>query len=181
MRAFAALLLVVASAGCATAPLGESGPRLLLAYDTGDPEAAINFPSLSYEALVRFELPEQGHSLSRLWIHAGSTGSLRWAVYESNALEGPGALLKEGNREIGPKDTAAGRDGPWVVEDLSTLGARAGVLWIGVKKVGGEPTVSACRRDSRNYFVRDEDPKTKIDLLPVRRAPLIRLELIPKR
>ena len=56
---------------------------------------------------------------------------------------------------------------------------RTFTVWIGLRKVDGEPAISASRADAGRYFLRNHDPMHPLNLLPVKRAPLVRLELDP--
>jgi hypothetical protein len=178
---FAAGLLVAGAGGCASAPplSGSSGACILMTHDDGRVDGSIAFPTIHHEGIVRFELPPGAHKLRRLWVGATAPGTLRWAIYEQSPLEGPGPLLQEGQLRILPEQVSSGRDGRWVVQDLSGLPATGAVVWFGLKKLEGEPTVAASRVDAGQYFLRSHDPTAPLNLLPVRRTPLVRLEIDP--
>ena len=72
-----------------------------------------------------------------------------------------------------------GEDWRWCYVDLSALPARDGVLWVGFKRLEGEPTIAASRVDSGQYFLRSDDPTSPLNLMPVKRTPLVRLEVAP--
>lgn len=174
-----ALAPLLAASGCGHGPSGPPDRCVLIAFDDGKPEGTIAFPDLHYESIVRFELPPGPHKLRRLWLAAGGEGSIRWAVYETTPLDSPGDAIREGTRDIGTGDASNGRDARWLLIDLSDLPPQEGVVWVGVKKVGGQPGVWASRGDRGAYFVRSTDPKAPLDLLPVKRNPLLRVELDP--
>jgi hypothetical protein len=172
---------LLVSAGCATAPAGPGATAsvVLLAFDDGRPEGSIAFPSSHHESVVRFELPPGEHRLVRLWVQAVNPGTLHWTFYDQTALEGPGVTLDDGNLVVPPGSASSGRDGRWATVDLTGLPPRAGVLWLGFKRLDGEPTISASRLDAGQYFVRNDDPAHPMNLMPVRRTPLVRLEIAP--
>jgi hypothetical protein len=174
------VLLLALAAGCATtsAP-GGTGQVVLLAFDDGRTEGSIAFPSTHHEGVVRFELPPGAHRLVRLWVQAAAPGTLRWALYDQTPLEGPGEVLNDGQLVLLPGTTSSGQDGRWTTVDLSPLPARSGVLWLGLKRLDGEPTINASRVDSGQYFVRSHDPTNPLSLMPVKRTPLVRLEIAP--
>lgn len=167
--------------GCAVsaAPTGSatSSSRILLAYDDGRAEGSIAFPDMYYETVVRFELPPGEHRVARLWLQAASPGTIRLSFYEQTALDTPGAVVFERPREVRSEEVTNGRDGRWLVEDVSDLPPSEGIVWLGIKRVAGEPTIAASNLPSKSYFVRSTDPKNPLDLLPVKRTPLVRIEL----
>ena len=176
-----AALAAVLTAGCATAPRppAPTGSVVLLAFDDGRIDGSIAFPSAHHEGVVRFELPPGQHRLVRLWVAAGAPGTLRWALYDQTPLEGPGDLVYEGKIEVIPAMATNGHDGRWSTVDLAAVPAQSGVLWLGLKRLEGDPTVAACRLDAGQYFLRNDDPKSPLNLMPVKRTPLVRLEIAP--
>ena len=54
-----------------------------------------------------------------------------------------------------------------------------GVIWVGVRKTGGAPTIWASRIVSGQAFVRNIDPHNAMGLLPTKRTPMLRLEIAP--
>jgi hypothetical protein len=173
------LALLAASCARAPAPAGTSGASVLLAYDDGRPEGALTFPTLHHEGVVRFELPPGEHRLRRLWVQATAAGTLHWAIYEETPLEGPGTVLDQGTLVVPAKSVSSGRDSLWLYEDLSSLPARGGVVWLGLKRTDGEPAIATSRVDAGQYFLRSDDPSNPLNLLPVKRTPLVRLEIFP--
>jgi hypothetical protein len=166
--------------GCSTPPPPiPTVTSVLLAHDDNRVEGTIAFPNLHHESVVRFELPPGSHKLRRLWVQAGAAGTLRYAFYDQTPLEGPGLPWHEGKVVIVPEAISSGHDGRWVYEDLSALPARDGVIWLGFKRLEGEPTIAACRADAGQYFVRSHDPTNPMNLLPVKRTPMVRLEVAP--
>jgi hypothetical protein len=173
-----ALLLAACAHHAPPAP-GAAVPSLLLAYDDGRPEGALTFPTMHHEGVVRFELPPGEHQLRRLWIQATAAGTIRWAIYEQTPLDGPGLPLHEGTFVVSSKEVSSGRDSKWIYEDLSTLPAQEGVVWLGLKRTEGEPAIATSRVDAGQYFLRSDDPSNPLNLLPVKRTPLVRLEVAP--
>ncbi len=152
---------------------------MLLSFDDGQPQGTIDFPTLSHESVVRFELPPGEHRLRRLWIQAAAAGTIHWFLYDQTPLEGPGLVLHEGMLVLNGDQVSNGRDGRWVTEDLSSLPAREGVIWLGLRKSEGAPAVAASRVNGGQYFVRSHDPQAPLGLMPVKRTPLVRLEIAP--
>ena len=175
--AFAAVLLV----GCATAAPAPSGPtrELVMAYDDARPSGAVAFPADSYESVVRFQLPDGEHQPLRLRLQAESPGSLEINIYGSTLLETPGEAIRTLKREVSKEDLSDGKDGRWVVEDLVDLKPLKGIVWVGVHKVGGSPSIWASSVVSGQTFVRNNDPTNPMGLLPTKRTPMIRLEVAP--
>jgi hypothetical protein len=167
--------------GCASAPppVPGVGSTVLLAFDDGKVDGAIAFPSGHHESVVRFELPPGEHRLGRLWIRVTAPGTLHWALYDQTPLEGPGQLLSEGHLPVAPAAVSNGRDNRWSYVDLSALPAHDGVLWLGLKRVEGDPTIAASRADAGQYYLRNDDPVAPLNLMPVKRTPLVRLEITP--
>jgi hypothetical protein len=173
-------MLLLAVGGCAgTQVSGASQPCVLLAFDDGQPQGTIDFPTLAHESVVRFELPPGGHKLRRLWVQAAGAGTLHWFLYDQTPLEGPGTVLSEGTLVVSGEQVSNGRDGRWVTEDLSALPEREGVIWLGLRKSDGAPALAASRANGGQYFVRSHDPAAPLNLMPVRRTPLVRLEIAP--
>jgi len=173
--------LALVGVGCAHAPPAAvpTETSVLLAYDDGCPEGSLTFPTIHHEGVVRFELPPGEHRLRRLWVQATAAGTLQWAMYEQTPLEGPGALLHEGKLVVSTKQVSTGRDGLWLYEDLSALPAKDGVVWLGLKRIDGEPAVATSRVNAGQYFLRSTDPSNPLNLSPVKRTPLVRLEIVP--
>ena len=145
-----ALLGSVAAAlpalGCASAETpGAHVParELVMAYDDGRPTGTMAFPSTDYESVVRFQLPEGEHKPLRLCLQAEAAGELEITIYESTLLETPGEPLRKITRPLAKEDLSDGKDGRWVVEGLDDMKPLKGVVWVGVHKLGGEPTIWA--------------------------------------
>jgi hypothetical protein len=176
------LLFALLLAACAhRAPVVPGAPvsSVLLAYDDGRPEGALTFPTLHHEGVVRFELPPGEHQLRRLWLQATAPGTLRWAIYEQTPLDGPGLVVSEGTFVVSMKQVSSGHDNLWLYADLSALPARDGVVWLGLKRTEGEPAIATSRIDAGQYYLRSDDPSNPLNLLPVKRTPLVRLEVAP--
>ena len=94
-------------------------------------------------------------------------------------LETPGDALRTFKRDLAKEDLSDGRDGRWVVEDIADMKPIKGVVWIGVRKTGGTPTIWASSVVSGQAFVRNNDPTNPMGLLPTKRTPMLRLELLP--
>lgn len=178
-----AALTAVASSGCASLASsghgGAVGARTYLTYDDGRAEGVISFPNDSFESLMRFELPPGEHRMVRLWFQAAGPGTFQVSLYDTGPLDGVGTSFHQVQQEIAKDWISEGRDGRWVVVDVSTTPARKGAVYVGFKRAGGTAALWATPLDSGQYFIRSEDPQNHIDLLPVRRTPLVRLELEP--
>jgi hypothetical protein len=151
--------------------------QVMLAHDDNRAVATLAFPSLTYESLVRFELPPGKQRPWRLWLLAESAGTVAITIYENSLFESPGDPIRVFTRELVADDLSKGKDGRWIVEDLEDLDPIQGTVWIGVRKLAGTPTLWTSAVVSGQTYLRDRDPARGIDLLPVKRAPMIRLEL----
>jgi hypothetical protein len=178
-----AVTATLAASGCAGLPgaggAGAVGSRTYLTYDDGRAEGVISFPNNSFESLMRFELPPGQHRMVRLWFQAAGPGTFEVSLYEPGPLDGVGSSFHQVKQEIAKDWISEGRDGRWVVVDVSGTPARSGAVYIGFKRSAGTAALWATPLDSGQYFIRSEDPQNHIDLLPVRRTPLVRLELEP--
>jgi hypothetical protein len=161
-------------------PLRARNPReLIFGYDDNRATASLAFPSLTYESIVRIELPPGKHRPLRLRLLAHTAGTVTITIYENNVLETPGDPIHVLTRELLPDDLSDGKDGRWVVEDLQDLSPLKGTVWVGVRKVGGEPSLWTSAVVSGQSYLRDRDPNRALGLLPVKRTPMIRLEVLP--
>jgi hypothetical protein len=178
----AALAALAAAWGCGTAPAvfpGKGTRELVMAYDDARATGTLAFPSATYESVVRFQLPEGEHHPLRLRFQAETGGKVQITIYESTPLETPGDPLRTVDRDLAKEDLSNGKDGRWVVEDLIDMKPIKGVVWVGVRKSGGEPTIWASSVVSGQAFVRNSDPQNFMGLLPTKRTPMIRLEVEP--
>ena len=180
-----ALGLAAASlAGCAapaTVATGSISSRAhrRLRRRPRDREQLKAFPSMTYESVVRFSLPDGEHRPIRLRLQAGAEGKLTVTIYDTTVLETPGEVLRTVSCDISKDDVSNGSDGRWVVVDLADMKPIKGVVWIGVRKSGGEPTMWASSVVSGQAFVRNNDPNNFMGLLPTKRTPMLRLEIAP--
>jgi hypothetical protein len=181
VRAAAALVLTAFLSACAHDSSGR--PRdlraYLLAFDDNRPSAMVTFPTLTYETLVRFVLPPGSHRPWRLWLMAAAAGTVTVSLYKNTLLEAPGDPFDTFTREIVPQEVSTGKDGRWIVEDLQDLDPIDGVIWVGVRKVGGDPALWTSSTPGQT-FLRDRDLSRGVGILPVKRTPLLRLELAPE-
>jgi len=170
-------------AGCATAgPAAAKRTReLVMAYDDSRTTGTVAFPSQTYESVMRFELPEGEHRPLRLRLQAEAAGKLEITLYDSTIFEAPGEPIVTVTRELEKEDLSNGKDGRWAVEDLGNVKPLKGVIWVGIKKAGGDPTLWSSSVVSGQCFVRNNDPQNLIGLLPVKRTPMIRLELAAEK
>jgi hypothetical protein len=114
-----------------------------------------------------------------LRLQAAGAGALAITVYDSTVLETPGEAILTVTRALDKADVSDGKDGRWIVEELGDAKPFAGVVWIGVRKTSGEPTVWASGAISGQSFIRNNDPQNPMGLLPTKRSPMLRLELAP--
>jgi len=173
-------LLALLGAGCASAPV-LSGPsrEVILGYDDAHPATSFAFTSDTFESVLRFQLPDGPHRPLRLRLQVENAGKLEVNVYESTPLETPGSAIKTIPLELSKEDVSDGRDGRWIVLDLGGLQPLTGVIWVGVHRAGGTPTLWTSNVVSGQAFVRDNDPTNPMGMLPSKRTPMIRLELAP--
>ena len=181
-RVLGLLAVGVWAIGCAAGPdpLRARNPReLVFAYDDNRATASLTFPNLTYESIVRFELPTGKHRLLRLRLQAQSAGTVAITIYDNSVLECPGEPIHVITREFVASDLSNGKDSRWIVEDLQDLPPLTGTLWIGVRKMGGEPSLWTSTVVSGQSYLRDRDPSRALGLLPVKRTPMLRLEVLP--
>jgi hypothetical protein len=182
MRArLAAVLAGLSVASCASPPppRPQEPPGLVIAHDDARASGPLAFPSLTYESVVRFQLPDGEHRPLRVRFLAEAPGQLEITIYDSDIFESPGEPLHKLTRALTPEDLSNGRDGRWVVEDLLDMKPVKGVIWVGVRKVAGTPTIWASSAVSGQAFVRNNDPSHPMGLLPTKRTPMLRLEVAP--
>lgn len=177
-------MAVLATLCGACAHKGAGQPRdlreVLLAYDDNRPSAALTFPTMTYEALVRFE-PTGKQRPWRLWMLAQAPGKVTVTLYRDTVFTAPGEPLDTFTREIGADDVSSGRDGRWMVEDLQNLAPLDAPIWVGVRKTAGAPALWTSAVSSGQSFLRDRDPSRGVSILPVKRTPMLRLELTPAK
>jgi hypothetical protein len=179
-RAAALLAALVMGTGCASTITAPAGRReLVMGYDDAHPSGALTFPKDTYESVVRFQLPEGNHKPLRLRFQAEAPGTLEITLYGSTPLETPGTAIRILTRDLGQDDLSDGRDGRWVVQDLDDVKPLNGIVWVGVHRLNGQPSIWASSVVSGQAFVRDNDPTNPMGLLPTKRTPMIRLELAP--
>ena len=140
-------------------PLRARNPReLIFAYDDNHATASLTFPSLTYESIVRFELPPGKHRPLRLRLLAQSSGTVAITIYDNSVFECPGEPIHVITRELLSDDLSNGKDSRWIVEDLQDLPPLKGTLWMGVRKIGGEPSLWTSAVVSGQSYLRDRDP-----------------------
>jgi hypothetical protein len=174
-------VIALAAVGCGTSTaLQTKGTReLVMAYDDARATGTLAFPTSTYESVVRFQLPDGEHHPLRLRFQAEAAGKLEITIYDSTPLETPGEAIRTVTRDLAKEDLSDGKDGRWVVEDLLDMKPIKGIVWIGVRKSSGEPTIWASSVVSGQAFVRNNDPQNFMGLLPTKRTPMLRLELAP--
>lgn len=150
-----------------------------MAYDDARATGTMAFPTATYESVVRFALPLGAHKPLRLRFQAEAAGQLEITIYDSTLFETPGEPLRKVTRELAKEDLSNGSDGRWVVEALDDMKPLEGVVWVGVHKVGGAPTIWASSAVSGQAYVRNNDPGNPMGLLPTKRTPMLRLEVAP--
>jgi hypothetical protein len=173
------LALLGGCAGSGAAASSKGGRELVMSYDDSRATGTVAFPSQTYESVTRFELPPGEHRALRLRLLAAAPGGLSITVYDSTPLETPGEPLVSITRDLQASDLSDGKDGRWVVEELAELKPLKGVVWVGLRKASGDPRVWSSGVVSGQAYVRNSDPQNLIGLLPVKRTPMVRLELAP--
>jgi hypothetical protein len=176
---------VIALALCACgAPIAPSagGPRTLLSYGDNQPQSVLAFPDVSYEALIRFDVPQGGVPPVRLWYRPASPGGLQITFYESSRLDGPGRPLWETRRDVPPEASGPAASGRWITEELGDAPLKGqDILWVGFRKLAESPGLWCSDKDAGHYYMRSSDPARHVALVPVRRTPLVQLEFVPAR
>jgi hypothetical protein len=167
--------------GCAAAPppASHAARELIMAYDDAHATGTVAFPTQTYERVLRFQLPDGEHRPLRLRFQAEAAGQLEITIYDSTVLETPGDPLRKVTCDLATDDLSNGQDGRWVVEDLVDMRPIKGVIWVGVRKTGGTPTIWASSVVSGQAFIRNNDPANPMGLLPTKRTPMLRLEIAP--
>jgi len=150
-----------------------------MAYDDARASGTLAFPTATYESVMRFQLPDGEHRPLRLRFQAEAAGQVEITIYDSTLFETPGEPLHKLSRDLAKDDLSDGKDGRWVVEDLVDMKPIKGVVWVGVRKTGGTPTIWASSVVSGQAFVRNNDPSNPMGLLPTKRTPMLRLEVAP--
>jgi hypothetical protein len=176
------LATLVAAGGCASTSavlLPTSSRELVMAYDDAHATGSLAFPSETYESVVRFQLPEGAHKPLRLRFQAEAPGKIEINIYGSTPLETPGPAIRTFTHELSTADISDGRDGRWVVEQLGDLQSLEGIVWVGMRKTEGKPSIWACNVTSGQAFMRDNNPQNPMGLIPTRRTPMLRIELVP--
>jgi hypothetical protein len=178
-RAFG--VVFVLAGACASAPptVPHASRELVIAHDDARATGTMAFPTPDYESVVRFQLPDGEYRPLRLRFQAEAPGQVEISIYESTVLETPGEALRTFKRDLEPQDLSNGRDGRWVVEDLVDMKPLKGVVWVGIRKTNGMPTIWASSFVSGQVFVRNNDPRNPMGLLPTKKTPMLRLELTP--
>jgi hypothetical protein len=169
----------VACASSAPPPARQAAREIVMAYDDARTTGTMAFPTVSYESVVRFQLPDGEHKPLRLRYQAEAPGQLEITIYDSTFLETPGDPIHKVTRDLAREDLSDGKDGRWVVEDLVDVKPLKGVVWVGVHKLAGTPTIWASSVVSGQAFVRNNDPHNPMGLLPTKRTPMLRLEVAP--
>jgi hypothetical protein len=176
----AALMATVAAcASSAPPPSRPCAREIVMAYDDAHSTGTMAFPTDTYESVVRFQLPDGAHKPLRLRFQAEAPGQLEITIYDSTVLETPGDAIHKVTRDLAKEDLSNGQDGRWVVEDLIDLKPLKGVVWVGLHKVAGAPTIWASSVVSGQAFIRNNDPYNPMGLLPTKRTPMLRLEVSP--
>jgi hypothetical protein len=175
------LAFLVFAGACASAPPpGPRAPRgVVVTYDDARVSGTMAFPSATYEILVRFQLPDGAHSPLGVRFQAEAAGQLEITIYDNTLFDTPGEPIRRLTRELTANDLSNGSDSRWVVEDLVDMKPIQGIVWVGVRKTGGTPTLRASSVVSGRTFVRNNDPANPMDLLPTKRTPILRLEVAP--
>jgi hypothetical protein len=174
-----ALLFVLGCASSSPHLSSRSSRELVVGYDDNRPREVIAFPTTTYEAVTRFDLPAGQHHPLRLRLQAQAPGALEITLYDSTPLETPGEVILTLTRSLDAADVSDGKDGRWVVEELAELRPLSGVVWVGVRKSSGQPTLWSSGLTSGQSFIRNNDPQNPMGLLPTKRSPMLRLELTP--
>ena len=174
-----ATLVVLVDCAAPAATSARSSRELVMAYDDNRARDVIAFPTTTFETVTRFDLPAGEHHPLRLRFLAAAAGALAITLYQGTPLETLGDPIVSVTRSLETADLSDGKDGRWVVEELDDARPLKGVIWIGVRKASGQPTLWSSGVTSGQSFIRNSDPQNLMDLLPTRRGPMLRLELVP--
>ena len=174
-----AALVAVLATGCAhQSPPDVGAPvrEVVLSYDDNRASANLAFPNRTYETLVRYQIPPGKHRPRRLRAMVSGAGTLELTLYTNSVFEAPAEVIHATSWTIVPDDVSTGKDGRWLVADLHAVAALEGVIWLGVRKLGGEPSLWTSAAYSGQSFLRDRAPGSSLGVLPVKRTPMLRLE-----
>ncbi|HJZ85251.1 MAG TPA: hypothetical protein VKN99_08790 [Polyangia bacterium] len=152
-----------------------------IAYDDNRPGEASALISSTFEQMVRFKPAAASFHLLRFRAQLAQEGRVRWTVYGQDPLEQPSKELASWERDY-PHQMASGpTDGRWVVEDLVARipGGQSGAIWVGFRRLAGDPRLWSSAIDCENAFVRDSDPAKFLRPMPIRKTPMIRLDWGP--
>jgi hypothetical protein len=167
--------------GCAHARTTVSAAltrEVVLSYDDNRASATLAFPNMAYESLIRYALPPGKHRPLRLRALVAHSGTMEITLYANGLLESPAAPIRAATWTVSSDDVSTGKDGRWVVSDLQSLPPLEGVVWVGVRKLGGDPALWTSSVGSGQTFLRDRTPGNSMGILPVRRTPMLRVELL---
>lgn len=168
-------------AACAHDPPPSSADptrELVLSYDDNRASGVLAFANLTYESLVRFELPPgQKHRPLRLRALMAGPGNVELTLYRNSLLESPAEPLASFRWNVTPGEVSNGKDGHWLVAELGAVSPLEGVVWVGFRKLGGDPALWTSGVASGQAFLRDRAPHNLLGILPVKRTPMVRLEL----
>ncbi len=183
MRGLAAAAAALAVAvGCAHAPsVVVEGPQIEVALDEGKPDQRPLTPGQPFELLMRFDPKMAQYRARRLRFQLAQPGKLVFTVYAVDENGRPGRALKTIERDYGPDFAGGADEGKWVVEDLSSVPAMSGALFVGVysPEKSGDARLWACSNDSGNVFARDTDPALPLSSSRVPRTPRLRVVVAP--
>lgn len=176
-----ATVCCVALLGCAHAQVTRpTGPTVEVALDEGAPSERPLTPEKSFETLMRFDPQLPSFQLRQMRLQLAQAGQISFNVY-ANADDHPGELLTTIDRSYTPGMCSDGKDGKWIIEDLSSLPPQKGAVWIGYfsRGGGGDPRLWATSNNSGAVFSRDVDPSTPLSAGRLPRTPILRVELSP--
>ena len=185
------LLLPVTAAlwACAHASAPRvPGPSMEVALDVGTPSERPLTPGRAFEVLMKFDPGLPAYVPRRFRFLLAQGGHIVFTLYGTTGDGGPGSRLVEIDRLYDPAMASSGKDGRWIVEEVTLPPDRRvqrGPLWIGFHgPVGGggggnDPRLWACSHDSGLVFQRDPDPATPLSSTRIPRTPTLRVEVEP--
>lgn len=170
--------------GCASSnALQTSSVTEEVALEDGVAAEELGLPTRTFEYLMRFDPPARDGGdwePAAVRLRIAQPGTVRWTMYANSSLEQPGEMIGEFVRDYGQKVVGAQDEARWVVETLrGVIRNPHGTIWIGVRKEGGQPKIWAASVNGNRRggaFVRDLDPSRMLSPMPVRRAPMMRLD-----
>jgi hypothetical protein len=180
---------LLAIAACRHAPeMRTPGPSVEVALDDGQAAEKPLTPARTFEVLMKIDPGLPAYVPRRMRFLLAQGGHVIFTLYGTGPDGGPGATLCEIDRIYDPTMISSGKDGKWVVEELTIPGpnrVQRTPVWVGIHGPAGgtvsanDPRLWASSHSSGLVFQRDPDPATPLSSTAIPRTPLLRVEVEP--